>query len=89
MKPACSPVAGDGRPRLYICRDALAERDRALEAAKRPACTQDEVLEYIWNDRTRKEEPRKEHDHGMDAMRYVVAAIDLAGQPRVRWFRTR
>ena len=82
-------VQPDGKPRLYICRDAVVERDPALEDAKKPASTQDEILGYVWNDRTKREEPRKEHDHGMDAMRYVVAAVDLVGQPRVRWFRTR
>ena len=79
-------VQRDGKPRLYICRDALAERDQALADAKKPLCTQDEVLEYVWNDHTKKEEPRKDNDHGMDTMRYVVAAIDLVGRPRVRFF---
>jgi PBSX family phage terminase large subunit len=79
-------VQPDGKPRIYLCRDALAERDRALADAKKPSCTQDEVLEYIWNDRTRKEEPLKQNDHGCDAMRYVVAAVDLGGRPRLRYF---
>jgi phage terminase large subunit len=78
--------AGDGKPRLFICRDALVERDRALADAKRPVCTQDEVLEYIWDDKAKKEQPRKENDHGMDAMRYLVAAVDLVGRPRYRSF---
>jgi phage terminase large subunit len=80
-------VAGDGKPRLFICRDALVERDRALAEAKRPVCTQDEVLEYIWDDKAKKEQPRKENDHGCDAMRYLVAGVDLVGRPRVRFLR--
>jgi PBSX family phage terminase large subunit len=80
-------VAGDGKPRLFICRDALTERDQALTYARRPVCTQDEVVEYVWDDKARKEAPRKENDHGMDAMRYVVAAIDLVGRPRFRVLR--
>lgn len=79
-------VQRDGKPRLYVCRDALAERDQVLADAKKPCCTQDEVLEYVWNDKSKKEEPLKQNDHGMDAMRYVVAAIDLVGRPRYRSF---
>jgi phage terminase large subunit len=80
-------VQADGKPRLFICRDALVERDAALAEAKRPVCTQDEVLEYVWDDKTRKEQPRKENDHGMDCMRYLCAGIDLVGRPRMRWIR--
>jgi phage terminase large subunit len=32
-----------------------------------------------------KEAPVKENDHSMDALRYMVAARDLVGGPRVRW----
>jgi phage terminase large subunit len=78
-------VQPDGKPRLYICRDALIGRDQALVAASRPVCTSDEVLEYIWDDKTKKEQPRKENDHGMDTARYVVAAVDLVGRPRLRF----
>ena len=80
-------VQPDGRPRLYICRDALAERDRLLADAKKPLCTQDEILGYTWNDKAKKEEPLKQDDHGCDALRYLVAAVDLVGRPRVRFFR--
>lgn len=79
-------VQGDGKPRLFICRDALASRDAALADAKKPCCTQDEILEYTWDDRAKREQPAKINDHGMDAMRYVVAAIDLVGRPRYRSF---
>ena len=78
-------VQPDGKPRLYICRDALAERDRALEDAKKPTTTAQEMLEYVWDDKAKKEQPLKTSDHGADALRYVVAALDLVGRPRVRF----
>jgi hypothetical protein len=85
----------DGRPRLYICEDALVERDKALEDSKKPTCTLEEVVGYIWdrgtvmaqqNGKPPKEHPVKEDDHGMDAMRYMVAERDLRARPRVRTF---
>lgn len=78
-------VQKDGMPRLIIHRDSIAERDRSLVEAKRPVCTQDEMLEYVWDDASKKEQPLKQNDHGMDAMRYVVAGVDLGGRPRVRF----
>jgi PBSX family phage terminase large subunit len=65
--------AGDGKPRLFVLRDSLVERDPAL--GKKPASIVEEFDAYVWpkND---KEEPVKEYDHGMDAMRYAVAFVD-------------
>ena len=82
--------AGDGRPRLFIVRGALVERDPELDALKKPTCTEEEATGYVWAVKPGqagglKEEPVKENDHGMDAMRYMVAARDLQGRPRVRW----
>lgn len=74
--------AGDGRPRLLIYRRALHHRDQALVDDGRPACTLDEFPAYVWNDA--KDAPVKEHDHGMDATRYLVAELDLRGVTRVR-----
>lgn len=76
--------AGDGRPRLYIFRDACRERDSFLVDAAKPACTADEIPGYVWKDGI-KEEPVKENDHGADALRYLVADRDLRGEARVRW----
>ena len=83
-------AAGDGRPRLFLVRGALNERDSELEDAKKPTCTEEEVVGYVWAVKPGtagglKEEPVKQDDHGMDAMRYMVAELDLGGRPRVRW----
>jgi len=85
-------VAGDGKPRIFICRDALVEKDQALDDAKKPYSTEQEISEYIWDTRPQpgsvniREAPVKQNDHGMDALRYLTAQVDLRGRPRVRFF---
>jgi phage terminase large subunit len=73
-------VCGDGRPRLFIFRDAPVERDEELAEAKRPTNTAEEFECYVWakdiDGRPTRERPVKEHDHGMDAMRYVIMSED-------------
>ncbi|MBA4865921.1 terminase [Streptomyces sp. PSKA54] len=84
-------VQEDGRPRLFIVRGALAERDEALGERSLPTCTAEEVTGYVWAVKPGtggaglKEQPLKENDHGLDALRYVVAERDLGGRPRLRW----
>lgn len=83
-------VQEDGKPRLFIARGALVERDPELESASLPACGAEEIAGYVWavkpgNAGGLKEAPVKENDHSMDALRYMAAARDLAGRPRVRW----
>jgi phage terminase large subunit len=83
-------VQPDGRPRLFIRRGALVERDPELEASSLPMGTAEEIAGYVWavkpgNKGGLKEEPVKENDHGCDALRYMVAARDLVGRTRVRW----
>ncbi|MCM1943146.1 phage terminase large subunit [Streptomyces sp. G3] len=80
---------GDGRPRLFVFRDALLERDPEMDAAAAPIGLAEEVLGYVWavkpgNQTGLKEEPVKLNDHSADAARYMVAARDLGGRPRVR-----
>jgi phage terminase large subunit len=80
---------GDGRPRLYVFRDALLERDPEMDAQSLPIGLAEEALGYVWavkpgNAGGLKEEPVKENDHSMDAGRYMVAARDLGGRPRMR-----
>lgn len=80
-------LVGDGKPRLYLLRDSLVERDEDLADLRKPTCTVEEVVAYIWDTaagKPPKETPRKVDDHGMDAARYVVAEIDLAARPRIR-----
>ena len=75
--------AGDGRPRLFLMRDCLVERDERLEEAKKPCCTLEEFDGYVWpkgtDGKAVKEVPVKLNDHGMDAMRYAVAYVDDLG----------
>ncbi len=83
-------VAGDGRPRLFVVRDALVERDPLLDDASLPMSVTDEVGGYVWavkpgNAGGLKEEPVKKDDHAMDALRYMVAERDLGSRPSVRW----
>jgi len=83
-------VQDDGRPRLYLCRDAVEKRDELLAEAHKPTSTLEEVTGYVWDstgNRGVKEAPLKENDHGMDALRYVVAHIDLGRKPRYRSFQ--
>ena len=69
-------VADDGKPRLFIMRDSLVEVDEELRQAKLPVCTAEEVDGYVWESKASKDAPVKEHDHGMDAMRYAVMYVD-------------
>lgn len=82
-------VQRDGKPRLFLVRDALVERDELLEDAKLPMCTYEELGCYVWPVGVRpekRENPVKENDHGADAMRYMVAQRDLGARPRFRSF---
>ena len=72
--------------RLFIFKGATIYRDQVLADRHQPTSTADEIPGYIWMDHTKpKEGPVKECDDGCDAMRYMVAARDLAGAPTVRW----
>lgn len=89
-------LGGNGKPRLYVCRDALVERDPLLDGSKKPCCTAEEMVEYVWDPSQApslqgqpKEAPLKRNDHGMDCLRYMVAQIDLVGRPSVRFFSRR
>lgn len=69
-------AAGDGKPRLFILRDALVEIDERLVEDKKPFYTMAEFDNYRWPKTSangnEKEEPVKEDDHGMDTLRYAV-----------------
>ncbi len=81
-------LAGDGKPRLFVMRGALVERDEALAQAGKPLCFTDEIGGYVWepakDGKPAKEAPQKRDDHAMDMARYMVAERDLGGEPRIR-----
>jgi phage terminase large subunit len=81
--------AGDGKPRLFILRDSVVDRDQDLADAGKPTSTAEEINSYVWAVKPGaagglKEQPLKQDDHGMDAMRYMVAAVDLVGAAQVQ-----
>jgi len=88
-------VATEGKPalpvRLFIVRDALVERDQALVDEGKPTSTKEEMSGYVWapgvDGKPLREEPLKKDDHGADAMRYMVAEVDLGGRPALRTLR--
>lgn len=76
-------IAGDGKPRLFVLRDSLVERDESLEEAKKPYSTEQEFDGYQWpkgmDGKALKEVPVDLDNHGMDALRYGVAYADSLG----------
>lgn len=69
---------GEKRPRLMLFSDSLPEADQSLVTARKCHRTQHEFDSYVWEPGG-KEKPVKEHDDGMDAMRYAVAHADRLG----------
>jgi phage terminase large subunit len=78
-------LQGDGRPRLFILRDSLVERDSVLEEQKLPCCTVDEFDCYVWpkgmDGKPKKEEPVDKDNHGMDCLRYSSIYVDKPRMP--------
>lgn len=73
--------AGDGKPRLYVFKDAVVGRDLVMEARSVPRGLAAEVLGYVWqvergSDGVPKESPLKLNDHSADAARYMVMHLD-------------
>jgi len=70
----------DDKPRLYLLKGALVERDGLLVDERKPFCTEQEMPGYIWQTtpegRPNKEEPLKINDHGADTMRYAAMYLD-------------
>lgn len=73
---------GDGKPRLYVVAGACVRPDRGLGDAGKPMSTEEEFAGYVWHP-DGKDEPVKENDHGMDAMRYLVRHRD--GKRALTW----
>lgn len=81
-------VADDGKPRIFLMRDALIYEDETLIESHRPTNTAEEVPSYIWQpqaeSKAAKEAPIKVDDHGMDTMRYAVMYIDDSPSAQMR-----
>lgn len=73
-------IQKDGKPRIYLVRNAVKHVDQKLLSLKKPVCTEDEIPSYMYeksiDGKPNKEEPIKKDDHGLDAMRYAVAYVD-------------
>jgi phage terminase large subunit len=74
----------DGNPRIIFHADAVVHRDSELVDIGLPTSTVEEISGYI---RSSSEAPVKENDHGMDAMRYLIAEVDgrRSRRPNIRW----
>lgn len=73
-------VQGDGKPRIFVFANALVNPDSSLIEGKKVYSTEQEFGAYIYarpkDGKPPQEDPVKENDHGMDAMRYGVAYVD-------------
>jgi phage terminase large subunit len=82
-------VQGDGKPRLYVLAGCTHEVDADLYEKKRPTSTLAEFDCYVYppgkDGKSDKEEPIKDNDHGMDAMRYAVMWMDSANKGYGAW----
>jgi len=67
-------VQGDGKPRIFFKRNAVARLDRQLMAKGEPGSTIEELSAYCWN--PDKDEPVDEKNHGADCLRYVCMQLD-------------
>jgi phage terminase large subunit len=68
--------ADDGKPRMFLLRDSLLEKDLNLADEMKPTCTEEEIDGYEWEDQSKKETPRKVNDHGCDCTRYLSMHLD-------------
>ena len=67
----------DGRPRIFLKRDALVKPDPAIDTG--PNCTLAEIVEYKYDANSIMDRPDpKAADHGLDALRYCCREIDRA-----------
>ena len=77
------------KPRIFLIRDCLLEPDKGLIEDGKPYSTEQEIDGYVWDKKhnlevnsKRDELPIDKDNHGMDALRYIVAFIDnLAEDP--------
>ena len=73
-------VAGDGKPRIYVMRGSLIERDENLADASQPVDLASEMPGYVWakaaDGKPNKEQPVDLNNHALDALRYGVMYLD-------------
>lgn len=76
-------VAGDGRPRLFVHRDSLIQRDDALAERRQPINLEQEFDLYAYpkaaDGKAIKEAPIKLYDHALDPLRYICLWLDRTG----------
>lgn len=70
------------KPAIFFMNDALVYEDEALRDQLKPVSTISEITSYVWQDGKKRDIPTKEDDHGMDAMRYAVMAVDKRKKAR-------
>jgi len=77
-------IAGDGKPRFFVLRGSLVERDEDLAESGQPLDIVGEFGAYVWqkatDGRAQKEVPVDMWNHAMDVARYGVVSVDGAGQ---------
>lgn len=69
-----------GKSRTYFMRGSVIERDQRLAEQAKPQSTVEEFDGYVWKKDARSDDiqevPLKKDDHGMDDLKYAVAAED-------------
>jgi PBSX family phage terminase large subunit len=76
-------VDATGKAALRYVKGALVERDQRLKERKHTTSTHEEFGAYLWDDKHKKEAPVDAYNHGMDALRYAVRAVELRGNRRI------
>ncbi len=77
-------IAGDGKPRLFVFKNALVGRDEVLDEKGKPCGLIEEMDSYVWREDARtgamagpREEPLKENDHSEDCARYCAKELSI------------
>jgi PBSX family phage terminase large subunit len=72
-------VAGDGKPRLFVMRESLFERDESLAESGHPVDIAGEFTSYMWakgvDGKANKEIPVDDYNHALDALRYGIKQL--------------
>lgn len=81
-------VQGDKRPRFYVLRGSLLERDEDLAKKYHPLSIEQEFDVYVWpksaEGRPIKEVPIDMFNHALDPARYLVMHLDRQGSSLIR-----